>query len=243
MRHSEATDHLADFAAGLLDPLLIEQVRIHTRDCAECRHWLELHGPMIRMLTRDVPPAHPSSRELAICATAPHEEHERGREALGDHLRSCPDCRSHVDLVRAAISAARPSGAETGGSSSPRISPRSSAQLKAAAGFAGVALISALVFFHFVRPAKPGREAHPPAAQMIPWSEAEIAGHRVIDADSDLLFSRTTVSDGADLTIRSSGRVAFGNGFRLGSTARMVVVNTNESRRPTDRPNTSGSAG
>ena len=59
--------------------------------------------------------------------------------------------------------------------------------------------------------------------ETLEFTESEIDGTRVIDAKGAILVSRTRINEGADVTIRSEHAVAFGNGFQIGSQARIAV--------------------
>ena len=55
-------------------------------------------------------------------------------------------------------------------------------------------------------------------------SDVQIDGTRRIEGGPRVTLERVMISDGADVTIRAGETVAFGNGFRVGSSARLNVA-------------------
>jgi hypothetical protein len=234
MNHNEVAGLLLDLVDGRLDERTQSAVHRHIEGCADCRAWLDT------LLLLESPPEvarrddHPRSEDVALCAVRAEEEFEPDRAELRRHLESCPKCRHELNLVRAAVRDARPvpaqltrPAASTGGFPVWR--------LAAAAAFGALAIGTLLVAgFWRAEPVDGGGSTIAatgaggsfetrPEWQTEEFSEPEIAGTRLIEADGGLIFSRTRIDDGADVTIRAGEVVAFGDGFQIGSQARVAV--------------------
>jgi hypothetical protein len=234
MNHDEAAGLLLDLVDGRLDERTQSVVDRHIENCAECQGWLDTQQLLKRAPAVARRDDHPSSEDLALCAVRAEEEFEPDRADLFRHLDSCPQCRHELDLVREAVRDARPSPVQLG-------RPTRSAtgfpvwRLAAAAAFGALAIGTLLVAGLWrAEPVDGGGSTIAATGaggsfetrsgwQTEEFSEPEIAGTRLIEADGGLIFSRTRIDDGANVTIRAGEVVAFGDGFQIGSQARVAV--------------------
>ena len=234
MKHREAEALLLDLVEGRLHGHTREAVQRHVDQCGECVAWLDAY----QILAGPPSPAqvhrHPDSGLLALCAVRPDELFESDRADLRRHLEICPQCRHEMDLVGAAVGDARPTSTQT-----TRLAPpwRGSRVWRLAAAAAIGALAVGALLVDGLRRGEPvvdgastvtatatgGSLDAPSERRTEQFSEAEINGTRLIETDGGLIFSRTRIDDGAVVTIRAGETVAFGDGFQIGSQARVAV--------------------
>lgn len=233
IKHAEAIEHLDEFAVDALDEGLQQSVACHVRECAVCQSWLEAHELVGAAL--DGSHEHPSSEELALCATRPYEEFEPDHEHIRRHLEMCATCRADLELLRGALEHARPTPTVD---RRPRPT-RAGLHLRwaAAAATLGALAIAGALTVGMLHRAGTGSEptgapeqgrtaaiGSPTSAPRVSQlQDAEISGEEVIQTDEKLTIERLKIKDGATVTIRAAGTVTFGNGFHVEPGARMTV--------------------
>lgn len=106
MSHRDTRELLPDFAQGRLEAEGRAAIEEHLAVCPACREWLETYHLLGRALAAQEETEHPDSADLAAWA-ARNDELPPGAAA---HLEGCAECGREVELLTAAIRAAR--GAE-----------------------------------------------------------------------------------------------------------------------------------
>ena len=232
MDHREAKRHLLDFVAGDLDTRSRSAVTSHIEECVDCRAWLETHDLLASASEMDSSSDHPDSELLALCAVRPEEGNEPGRAAVRRHLESCARCRREIELVRDAVMEARPEAAGPAGAIHPKPSP---SWWRAAAAACVVAVALGWLTVETRRPGHVDSRPNDTVMTMdellqtrpdFPGEEisgVEIEGTRLIEADGNLTLNQVKIKDGARVTIRTGGVVAFGNGFQIAPQAQLIV--------------------
>lgn len=239
MRHARAASHLAELGTASLDPTVERAVIAHAEGCSACREWLETRDWLAGALSKRsrAEGMHLDSNLLALCAIRPEEIDEPDRDEVRLHLRHCVTCHAELTQVRAAIREARP---RAKASTSPTPLPLSwsgprPAQALAAA-LAVLLLGAGLVVVGFVfGSSDSGAGASPPVAagsrpadmlheKVEQLSGQSLEGTHFIGSERDLMVSQLTIRSGADVQFRATDVVAFGDGFRVESGARIAVA-------------------
>jgi hypothetical protein len=232
MNHARAIELLIDFMDGRLDQVTQAEIDDHIATCGECRDWIETYELITMSFGGQAAGQHPNGDILALCAARADEQYEPDRESLRHHLERCPDCRSDLQLVHAAVLGARPASDHL---PVPVEKRRVARWALAVAAAAATFAISSVLWFGAPNPMSEGTTPVRDGVGTVPvaletrsedvfeFSEPEIDGTRVIDTSGSILVSRTRIREGADVTIRSGQVVAFGNGFQIGNQARIVV--------------------
>jgi len=230
MKHREVLALLPEFEAGVLDSQSKAMVESHLLDCLHCQEWMETHDLLAEELGRNGDPIedHPHSQLLALCAVRPEEVYEPGREALRDHLEHCTTCRHTVAQVGGAVRGTRPAANETRSQNTPSASPHRGLRIAAALALMllSVAVISDLSLRLLSGTAWSRNDA--PTSPVTTETVEELAGGelrgvRLIRADRRLDISHVTVVRGAEVTFRAGEVIAFGDGFRVDTGARITV--------------------
>lgn len=104
MTHQEIRGLLADHALGRLGQRERAAIDEHLAGCSACRGWLTTYDLLGRSLGRPTPLEHPDAAELAGWAVL--HAADLPAEATA-HLEACPACRRELDLLGAALTAAR----------------------------------------------------------------------------------------------------------------------------------------
>ena len=234
MDHREAKGLLLDFVVGDLDQNLRSDVTSHIEACVDCRAWLETHDLLATGSEVGPSSEHPDSEFLALCAVRSAEEDEPGVRKVRQHIEECESCRREMELVRSAVLEARPEGAGSAG----KRHPNPSFSWWRAAAAACVVAVAVKVFLPGDTTRRPGHigvqqtDTTITADELLhAWrgspgevfSEDEIEGIRLIEADGSLTMNRVKIKDGAKVTIRAGDAVAFGNGFQIGTKAQVIV--------------------
>ena len=233
MNHRDAEEYLVDFAEGVLDEPLLEDLTSHVQRCPDCQEWLEAFDMMASSARLSSESEHPSSHLIALCAVRAEEEFELDRSDLHEHLDRCDTCRNEIETLKAALDQARPA-VESIETLRPAVSVGQWWKAAAAAALLGIAITALLgpSLWHGETPGDASPMvantaiAEPPSGPGLPdtkFSEAEINGKRLIESDGSLTFSETKISAGADVTIHAVQTVAFGNGFEVGPQTRVEV--------------------
>jgi|GEM_PF-3120845 len=244
MKHRQAIEYLSELGAGSLTPILSAELDAHVEQCDECKDWLATRDLLAGALsTHGSSDDHPEGSLLALCVIRPEEVHEADREELRIHLSRCSTCRRGVELMRAAIMAARPHDEESYRPPERRASGFRARKWLVAAAFGvfvlggGVLLGGLLLSTSDLTDASVAQDsgsdgrhaARPESLQEL--SGRDLDGTHVIGSDRTLMVSRLTVKSGADVTFRSGETVAFGDGFRVASGAK-IRVDSGPSERP-----------
>lgn len=245
MRHRDAIEYLPEHGSGSLDPVTEEDLLLHAENCEDCKGWLlardllaSAYGP-----AQDLRAEHPGSDLLALCAIRPEEVHEPDREEVHLHLEQCETCRHELDLARSAVLHGRPS-VEAPRRRSVRTLPSVplSRTVRAIAAGLAVALLGAGLFiggvlFSRIDSQKSHLGRHPGPSNGIEGTEElsgrDLEGTQVLGAERRLVVSKLTVKSGADVTFRAGESVAFGDGFRVLSGARVRVGSAGPDPRET----------
>ncbi len=233
MNHRDAEKYLVDFAEGVLDGPLLEDLTSHVQGCRDCQEWLEAFEIMASPARLSSESEHPSSHLIALCAVRSEEEFELDRSDLRQHLDRCGKCRSEIEMLKAALDQARPA-VESSEARRPAVSAGQWWKAAAAVGLLGIA-IAALLGPSLRDGERPDDVspmiantalANPGGGPGLPdtkFEEAEINGERLIESDGSLTFSETKINAGAVVTIHAVETVAFGNGFEVGPRTRVEV--------------------
>lgn len=238
MRHRDAIEYLPEHGSRSLDPVTEEELLLHAEHCEECKGWL---------LTRDFLASaygpghehhaeHPVSDLLALCVIRPEEVHEPDRKEVRLHLEQCGTCRHELDLARLAVLHGRPSAeAPRGRSVHPPPSRLLSRTGRAIAAGLAVVLLGAGFFIGGVLVGRidsaGSRVGEQPGVSNGLDSTEELSGRdldgtQILGAEGRLVVSKLTVRSGADITFQAGESVAFGDGFRVLSGARLRVAST-----------------
>ena len=108
VRHRYGSELLADYAARRLDARSRPIVEEHLAECADCREWLETYRLLASGLATEQTTGHLPSADLAAWAVL--EDQPPGKAVA--HLAACATCGRELELVTAAIRAARREGHE-----------------------------------------------------------------------------------------------------------------------------------
>lgn len=241
MRHLDAVKHLGEFGGGTLSAETERAVASHLQRCPRCRSWIGTRDLLAASLADAGD--HPTSDVLARYAVGSRGEPD---DDVREHLTRCTTCRGDVALVRSAlrqVPEAAPNGDRPGGDrgdipgSPPRIPgspPRGSSWLAAAVlilllagGFFGAAILVVPLQSDTtprpVRTAGIGVHAEPPARPLEELTGRELSGTQLIEGEAGVVLSKVTVTEGADITVRSDRLVVLGDGFRVASGGRLSV--------------------
>lgn len=232
MTHAETVENLLAFAEGPLERELEGAVAAHVETCSACQEWLETYTTLAQGLAGDG--GHPSSSVLARHVAQPHGISDVEAAFVEGHLETCPECSDDLVLVRAALRETGPTALTNSvrpWSWRPRLE-RHRQELIAAVLLVALA-VGCVVSFGLLRRTAAARAGADGGsfveadAAMIPGTRElfgmELEGTRVIESHSDLRISDSRVKDGARVTIRAGGGVAFGNGFSVESGASLAV--------------------
>jgi Putative zinc-finger len=195
MSHRDFESLLGEYAEGALDRAAVDRLEAHLADCDECREWLAAYRQLRAELACEPCPAADLLAEYAVGAV-PLAEVKRSR--VERHLEACPDCRADLELVRAAVGAARPAHEQ------PRVPARHRRLAVAASVILVVAAAGGLIL----------RERGLSGAR---------GGYQVADVGERNLFFAGNVADGDTITLRASETVALGEGFSVGSGASLTI--------------------
>lgn len=217
VEHLEATNLLTRFVERSLAPDRRRQLEEHIAGCDECREWLATFHLLAQCDAGEldqVRPSHPSSLELATFAAGARGMDEAPRERCAAHLEDCAECRLEVELVGAALDAARrPEPATTNASMEPRRRTASPLRLAWAAGL--LLALGALALLQSSR--APSTEQQQRAWQSPAAVEDPVA------TEETILLEQMTIATGAQVALTARA-VALGNGFSVGSGADLSVL-------------------
>lgn len=205
MNHRDIRELLADFALGRLEGGQRDRIQEHLAGCSRCREWLATYELLGRALEARQAADHPRG-ELAEWAVLDGEL----PEAASRHLAECPSCRSELERLREAISAAR----ET--------RPREPAVRWASAAAVAVLLLAGSLLL-FTR--------QPTATDQIIrggvlTGEQTFTGRSIVASDVEL-------QPGSRIVFEAGKMVALGDGFVVGSRVTFEAATD-------DRPGGSG---
>ncbi|HUP22839.1 MAG TPA: hypothetical protein VNB06_07850 [Thermoanaerobaculia bacterium] len=238
MKHSEATEWLAEYAAGEQPDLIPPSLDLHVRGCRGCKEWLQTHRLLEGVLGS--PPhslalEHPDAELLALCVTRPEEVEELDRADLMAHLALCQSCSMDIEIVRQAVVEARPSAAE-------RASPLSNLRranknardrplwLLVATACVFAVLASGALLLHWQQgPRGSTEQVLAPQHQATATTAArrvenvQIEGDHIIRGEQMLLVSQVQVRSGAHVRFSAGKAVQFGAGFRINDGGSIAV--------------------
>lgn len=203
MKHSEIQGLLADWAAGGSDPTPTATLEDHLTRCLDCREWVETYRLLGNALAARTAAEHPSSAELGAWAALDGPPPDAARA----HLATCPACREELEIVRAAVLAARDDAHhDLSVARAPRVK-RSVLRWAAAAGIAFLGIAGSIWFL--------SREESPPQYVM---SGGAFTGDEVISAPS-IHASQMVVQSGSRVVFEASEMVSLGDGFVVAADA------------------------
>lgn len=193
-------DRIADSASQPRGELLA-----HLAACESCRELYQGYESLRALAPESAPDGgHLSSADLAAWAVAPGSP--TGSVRL--HLESCTHCGSEYELVRAAVVTARPLPRVR---HAPTSAPHRTWRWAAAAAL--VAVVSGAAWV--ARTERLPRE--------LTVSGDRLAGERTLRATDSILIETTAVDSGGSVKLQSGDRVAFRDGFSVGSDAALSV--------------------
>lgn len=242
MNHTEATRCLLDVVPDPCGDPVARDLAAHLDACDECRSW---HASLELLAASVQPPAlddHPASDVIALCAARPDEVLEPDRADLRRHLEICGECRREIGLMRDALEHARVPKAERPMGWN-RVHARPGRLWTALAATAVVSIsLAALLSGGFGSGSDPGPlvpQSHEPRAGTDERSAVtatdssslgDVSGQQEIQVGSNETLVHTKITDGSRVTIRGDQRLAFGDGFVIGSGTRVVVGTNAEDR-------------
>jgi hypothetical protein len=107
--HERAVSHVAELAAGRLEPALAAEVRAHVAACETCRGVLRA-AEAVHLEVREHGAAlfgdHPAPEAIARFALEPGALGVAERAGLAAHVRACPRCAGEASQARAAAATA-----------------------------------------------------------------------------------------------------------------------------------------
>lgn len=233
MRHREGRLLLGELGTGILEPDIEKAVTDHVTGCRTCGEWLDTftlfaNGPGMSGAGAE---DHPDVDLLALTAIRPEEPDEPDRQHLRRHLEHCASCRRIVAAVGTAVRQARPQSANLltfMPAASRRIFLPRPAVLAAAAALLVCTILLGL--FAVSRSAtgtfsvSPDLASGGPADTIDALHAVEFDDSATVRSAKGLHVSDVVLKNGADVTITAGEAVAFGDGFRVESGARLKVA-------------------